>query len=83
MRRRNLRQLIDMRCAACGRTAERYIAEDSVPCACGGTMNKIIGMPRIALDGTDPGFPGAYDRWASIREANAREKNSRKASRGE
>jgi hypothetical protein len=46
-------------------------------------MNKIIGMPRIALDGTDPGFPGAYDRWASIREANAREKNARKESRGE
>jgi hypothetical protein len=74
-----MRQLIDLICDKCGEQTERFIAETSVKCHCGGVARKIIGMPRIALDGTDPGFPGAYDRWAKIREDNAREKAKKNA----
>ena len=72
-----MRQLIDLECSDCGNRSERYISETQVPCICGKTMHKIIGMPRVALDGTDPGFPGAYDKWATMRENNAAEKRNK------
>ena len=72
-----MRQLIDLKCPDCGKQTERYISETQIPCICGKTMYKVIGMPRVALDGTDPGFPGAYDKWASIREKNAAEKRKK------
>ena len=51
---------------------------ETITCAvCDGVMTKVIGMPRIGLDGTDAAFPTAYDRWANIRESNARIKNAR------
>jgi len=34
-------------------------------------------MPRVALDGTDPDFPGAYNKWATVREENRRIKGKR------
>ena len=72
-----MRQLIDLRCPDCNRTVERYISDITCPCLCGGTMHKIIGMPKIALDGTDDGFPGAYSKWADLREQNASIKSKR------
>ena len=72
-----MRQLIDLKCPDCGKQTERYIEDTQVPCICGKTMYKVIGMPRVALDGTDPGFPGAYDKWATIRENNAAEKRKK------
>ena len=72
-----MRQLIDLKCPDCGKQTERYISENQVPCICGKTMYKVIGMPRVALDGTDPGFPGAYDKWATVRENNAAEKRKK------
>lgn len=35
---------------------------------CSSEANFIVSAPRVALDGTDPGFPGAYDKWARIHE---------------
>ena len=35
---------------------------------CDKQANFIISKPSIALDGTDPGFPGAYDKWAREHE---------------
>ncbi len=46
-------------------------------------MYKIIGMPRVALEGITGAFPGAHDRWATIREANARQKAAKRAEHGE
>lgn len=68
-----MRQLRDFRCHECSRITERYIdaTENEVKCEhCGGVAIRIIGMPRVALDGTDPAFPTAYDKWANIREQN-------------
>lgn len=40
------------------------------PCpTCGEDSNRIISTPRIRLDGTDPGFPDAYDAWEKKRAA--------------
>lgn len=73
------RMLRDFVCGSCGETIERYINSDidKVSCECGGIANRIIGMPNVSLDGTDPDFPGAYSRWASVREDNARIKSKR------
>lgn len=69
----------DFLCDECGESIERFIDANiySVGCACGGKATRLIGTPRVALDGTDPGFPGAYDRWARIREDNARIKKKK------
>lgn len=71
--------LRDFFCDVCGAEQERYVSSDTtrVPCKCGHEARRIIGMPRVSLDGTDPGFPGAYDRWATIRENNAAEKRKK------
>jgi len=31
---------------------------------CGGEAHFIVSTPTISLDGKDPGFPGAYSKWA-------------------
>jgi hypothetical protein len=75
-----MKALRDYLCEQCGVEEERYIdsAITHLVCDhCGGTMQRLIGMPRVALDGTDPGFPGAYSKWATTREDNARIKAKR------
>ena len=75
-----MRQLRDFRCHQCSKMTERYIdaTENEVRCPhCGGVAIRIIGMPRVALDGTDPDFPGAYQKWATVREENRRIKGKR------
>ena len=65
-----MKLLRDFCCKTCGETAERYVDSETkqLPCSCGEFADRVIGMPRVALDGTDPAFPGAYSRWADIRE---------------
>ena len=74
-----MRTLRDFMCEKCGTVQERFVSGQvvEVDCACGEIAKRMIGMPRVALDGTDPGFPGAYDRWARVREENARIKGKR------
>lgn len=50
-----------------------------VLCECGEVANRIISTPRIVLDGTNPTFVGAYDKWARVRE----EKKKQEAKRNE
>lgn len=71
--------LRDFRCHTCNQVTERFVDTEvnETQCPCGGVSIRIIGMPRVALDGTDPGFPGAYSRWADIREKNAAEKRKK------
>ena len=74
--------LRDFKCEDCGHDVERFIDTSThyVECPkCGGKAYKIVGMPHVALDGTDPGFPGAYDKWATMREKNAQQKARRDA----
>jgi putative FmdB family regulatory protein len=70
-----MRQMRDFVCSHCGYSVEKYVDDDynAIECPeCQGTAHRVISMPRVNLDGTDSGFPGAYDRWARIREENAR-----------
>lgn len=72
--------LRDFRCHECGLITERFIdtKENHTKCEnCGGVATRIIAIPTVSLDGTDPGFPGAYEKWANIREQNARIKKKR------
>lgn len=73
------RMLRDFVCRSCGDTLERFIDNniEQITCECGGLADRIIGMPNVALDGTNPDFPGAYDKWARIREDNAKIKSKR------
>ena len=67
-----MRLLHNFLCEKCGTEQERYIDANitQVICECGHTAVRLMGMPRVALDGTDPGFPTAYERWANVREQN-------------
>jgi hypothetical protein len=40
----------------------------TISCSCGNVANRIISPVRISLDGTDPNFVAAYDRWAKRHE---------------
>jgi len=65
-----LKLLRDFLCEHCGTEKERYIDSDitQIVCdECGNTAIRLIGMPTVALDGTDPGFPGAFEKWADKR----------------
>ena len=42
--------------------------EDGVCNSCGGKTHYRIYAPRTMQDGTDPGFLGAYDKWARTHE---------------
>jgi hypothetical protein len=40
----------------------------TITCGCGDVAHRIISPVRISLDGTDPNFVAAYDRWAKRHE---------------
>ena len=75
-----MKLLRDFCCETCGTVQERFVNGQvvEVDCACGQVAKRIIGMPKVMLDGTDASFPGAYDRWARIREDRARQ-NAKKS----
>lgn len=75
-----MKTLRDFECSACGNAVERLVKQEvrTLPCACGGTMQRVIGMPMVQLEGITGAFPGAHDRWARIREERARQ-HSRKS----
>ena len=72
--------LRDFCCQECHTSVERFVDSSlsAVPCEYGGTANRMIGMPRVSLEGITGDFPGAADRWARIREDNARIKASKR-----
>ncbi len=72
--------LRDFKCQSCGQEYEKFIDTEQhyIMCGCGCKAHKIIGMPRVALEGLSGDFPGAHAKWARIREDNAKIK-ARKA----
>lgn len=80
------RRMFDFTCDSCGHTHERYVdvncRTDTCP-KCGSTAKRIISPVRSKLDGTDPGFPDAYDKWARVHEQQARIERKRNAEQGE
>lgn len=73
--------LRDFRCHQCSRMTERFIEAEAneTRCPhCGGVAIRIIGMPTVKLEGITGAFPGAHDKWARIREDNARIKAAKR-----
>lgn len=56
----------DFRCVACDIVEEHFVKPDFNPSCqrCGATMKRLISAVRVELDGKDPDFPTAYDKWA-------------------
>jgi hypothetical protein len=69
-----VKSLRDFECDNCGESEERYIDSviTSYRCQCGGLKQRLIGMPKIDLEGITGAFPGAHAKWARVREENAR-----------
>lgn len=67
--------IYDFRCPD-GHTFDHYcrVADRNKPvtCECGKSANRIMSLPHFHLNGTDPGFPTAYDKWADMHEKEAR-----------
>lgn len=76
--------LFNFKCEKCGETTEHITKSDvaAITCNCGGLMKKQIGSPLIKLDGTNPDFPGAYNKWGSVREERAKQARKKSYFRG-
>ena len=69
-----MRILNDFECTECGLVFERLndSRDTTIVCECGGVANKLISRMNFKLPGTDPGYPGAYDKWARDHERAGR-----------
>lgn len=68
------KRMFEFQCEA-GHITEKYIGYETtvVPCeACGNDAKRIISMPRISLDGTDPVYVTAHEKWAKRHEEKAK-----------
>ena len=75
-----MRTLRDFCCGDCGHRVEKLmdVGVETIECvACGGQSKQQMGMPTVRLEGISGDFPGAANKWASIREDNARRKAAR------
>ena len=74
-----MRVMNDFICEDCGNAEERFVdvSTESYPCKCSGEMVRRVGMPTVKLEGITGSFPGAHEKWAKIREENARIKAKR------
>jgi hypothetical protein len=68
------RRMFEFKCSE-GHLTEALVVYETtqVLCECGLEANRIISTPRICLDGTNPNFVSAYDRWARVREEKAKQ----------
>jgi len=75
-----MRTIRDFLCSDCGTVTEKLVNTDirTIKCnECGGDAVEQLSMPTVRLEGITGAFPGAADRWARIREDNARIKAKR------
>lgn len=65
----------DFRCLTCDLKSELLVKPDAKPScpSCGGDTKRLISAPTIRLSGTDPSFPGEYEKWDRKRIKKARE----------
>lgn len=63
------RKLYDFKCSE-EHITESFVGDETttIRCECGLVSNRIISPIRISLDGTDPVFVSAYDKWARRHE---------------
>lgn len=70
-----MRILREFRCQCCSLVFESLVNRDvdSVSCKeCNEPARRIISVPTFHLNGADPGFPTAYDKWARDHEKGAK-----------
>ena len=75
-----MRILNDFICSACGIVTEKLVDSEyrTIECPeCHGDAVLLQATPTVRLEGITGAFPGAADRWARIREDNARIKANR------
>ncbi len=63
------RRMYDFQCEE-EHITEGYVAYETttISCSCGKVANRIISPVRVSLDGTDPIYVAAYDKWAKRHE---------------
>lgn len=69
-------KIFDIKCKSCFYTWESMAesTSDIFKCKkCGQLAQPIISSCNFKLDGTDPGFPTAYEQWARTHERRARD----------
>lgn len=70
-----MRTIRDFCCGDCGTISEKLMATEcrTVECPeCGGNATQLMSMPTVRLEGITGAFPGAAQKWARVREDNAR-----------
>ena len=70
-----MRTIRDFLCGTCGQVSEKLVDSDyhTIECPeCHGDAVQLRGMPTVRLEGITGAFPGAHEKWARIREDNAR-----------
>ena len=70
-----MRTIRDFLCGTCGQLTEKLVDSDyhSIECPeCHGDAIEQMSMPTVRLEGITGAFPGAHEKWARIREDNAR-----------
>ena len=75
-----MRTMRDFICGDCGQLTEKLVDTEyrMIECPeCDGDAVQQMGMPTVRLEGITGSFPGAADKWARIREDNARIKAAR------
>ncbi len=75
-----MRTLRDFVCSHCGQRVEKLvdISYSTIECPeCQGDAVQQMGMPTVRLEGITGAFPGAHEKWARIREDNAKIKAKR------
>jgi len=68
-----------------GHITNRFIDSEIsiVSCeTCGKEATKTLGLGTIILDGTDPSLPGAWNKWAEIREKRHRQTMAKNRANG-
>ena len=73
------RRMYEFQCDA-GHITENLVDYETtvVPCSsCGNDAKRIISMPRISLDGTDPVYVSAHEKWAKNREEQRKAERKR------
>lgn len=69
--------IFDFKCPS-GHINEKNVSSDirNMPCpTCGADAVRIISGTSVKLPGWDPGYPGAYDKWARDHEKAAAKKH--------
>ena len=69
---KNTMLLYDYKCLECETGEERLVLNNKlmeIQCSrCDGVAVRQLAAPRSKLDGTDPGFPDAHEKWTPQHE---------------